>query len=373
VFLAIREEDKKLVGVINIRHTLNEYLYNYGGHIGYSVRKIERRKGYAKEMLKIALEECTKLEIEKVLITCDADNIASAKTIKSSGGILENEVPNDTEILFSKTESRERQDVEDFILYREKVFTENINSQELFNIQRALNIVKHQLNQSQENKIINLWAVLEYMLTFKETGGSIIAKVKDVIPKIVGLYIMKDKINIFWSRIYEQRGKNITIIEEFLECKKENEEYQYDINKLIEFINSKGPLLISELEFNETLSRDIAEIGLFLNDPTKLAKHIETKVQEIKHDLVRIYRARNVLIHSGKETKIDLNCKSLRLYTYNNNLIGLIIYYMCKNPHFKITEILNSIDYTYENYVKGLESGTIEKIEISKPKYLFIG
>jgi predicted acetyltransferase len=95
VFLAIREEDNKLVGMINIRHTLNEYLYNYGGHIGYSVRKIERRKGYAKEMLKIALEECKKMGMKEVLITCDADNIASAKSIKSCGGILENEVSDD--------------------------------------------------------------------------------------------------------------------------------------------------------------------------------------------------------------------------------------------------------------------------------------
>ncbi|MBU3183004.1 GNAT family N-acetyltransferase [Clostridium psychrophilum] len=99
VFLAIREEDNKLIGMINIRHKLNEYLYNFGGHIGYSVRKIERRKGYAKEMLKIALEECTKLEIKKVLLTCDADNIASSKTIEYCGGILENEVRNDENLV----------------------------------------------------------------------------------------------------------------------------------------------------------------------------------------------------------------------------------------------------------------------------------
>jgi predicted acetyltransferase len=99
VFLAIREEDNKLVGMINIRHTLNEYLYNYGGHIGYSVRKAERRKGYAREMLKIALEECMELGMKKVLLTCDADNIASAKTIKSCGGVLENEVLNDDTLI----------------------------------------------------------------------------------------------------------------------------------------------------------------------------------------------------------------------------------------------------------------------------------
>ena len=97
--LAIREEDNKLVGMINIRHTLNGYLYNFGGHIGYSVRKVERRKGYAKEMLKIALEECTKLEINKVLLTCDDDNIASIKTIKACGGILENKVLNDKTLI----------------------------------------------------------------------------------------------------------------------------------------------------------------------------------------------------------------------------------------------------------------------------------
>jgi len=52
--------------------------------------------------LKITLDECRKLEIRKVLITCDSDNIASAKTIKSCGGILENEVLNDVDILIQR-------------------------------------------------------------------------------------------------------------------------------------------------------------------------------------------------------------------------------------------------------------------------------
>lgn len=91
-YLAIRVSDKKLLGMIDIRHRLNEYLAQFGGHIGYSIRLSERRKGYAKAMLQLALEKCKELSIEKVLITCDKDNIGSSKTIISNNGILENEV-----------------------------------------------------------------------------------------------------------------------------------------------------------------------------------------------------------------------------------------------------------------------------------------
>lgn len=87
--------DNEIVGAIQIRHELNDYLLNYGGHIGYGVRPSQRRKGYASDMLRLVLEECKKLNINKVLITCRKENIGSASTIKKFGGILENEVLNE--------------------------------------------------------------------------------------------------------------------------------------------------------------------------------------------------------------------------------------------------------------------------------------
>ncbi|HAT4071759.1 TPA: GNAT family N-acetyltransferase [Clostridium perfringens] len=91
-YMAIREADNKIVGMIDIRHFLNDYLEKFGGHIGYSVRKSERQKGYAKKMLELALEKCKELNINRVLLTCSKDNIPSMKTILSQGGVLENEV-----------------------------------------------------------------------------------------------------------------------------------------------------------------------------------------------------------------------------------------------------------------------------------------
>ena len=88
-YLGIREKDNYIVGMIDIRHYLNEYLTQVGGHIGYGVRKTERNKGYAKQMLKLALEKCKELKIKRVLITCDEDNIASEKVILSANAKLE--------------------------------------------------------------------------------------------------------------------------------------------------------------------------------------------------------------------------------------------------------------------------------------------
>ena len=98
--LAVRREDGRLVGMIDIRHRLNEYLRRVGGHIGYSVRPSERGKGYAKEMLRLGLYTCRGLGLRRVLITCDEGNAASEKVIRSQGGVLEDRVEADGHVIF---------------------------------------------------------------------------------------------------------------------------------------------------------------------------------------------------------------------------------------------------------------------------------
>lgn len=83
------ENDKRLLGLIQIRSELKGYLVEFGGHIGYCVRPTERKKGYAKLMLQNALDKCKATGLNKVLVTCLENNIASAKTIEACGGILE--------------------------------------------------------------------------------------------------------------------------------------------------------------------------------------------------------------------------------------------------------------------------------------------
>ncbi|MBQ6527513.1 MAG: GNAT family N-acetyltransferase [Clostridia bacterium] len=91
-FICVREEDEKIVGVIQIRHFLNDYLRQYAGHIGYSVCPSERRKGYASEMLRKALPVCRDLGIYDVMISCVEGNVGSRRTILKNGGIFDSRV-----------------------------------------------------------------------------------------------------------------------------------------------------------------------------------------------------------------------------------------------------------------------------------------
>ena len=89
--------DGKYLGRVSIRHFLNDKLLKLGGHIGYDVVPSERKKGYGTELLKYALVKSKEMSLEKVLLTCDEENIASRKIIEKCGGVLENIVPGEKE------------------------------------------------------------------------------------------------------------------------------------------------------------------------------------------------------------------------------------------------------------------------------------
>lgn len=95
VFFLLDTDRNRLLGAVNIRHYLNDSLLHSGGHIGDGIRPSERRKGYATEMVRLALIECKKLGIEKVLMTCDKDNTGSQKSITKNGGVFDSEFINE--------------------------------------------------------------------------------------------------------------------------------------------------------------------------------------------------------------------------------------------------------------------------------------
>ena len=92
-YLAVRTCDDRLVGIIDLRHHIDHPILGlWGGHIGYTVRPSERGKGYAKEMLRLDLDNARAIGLSKVMITCSPSNPASERTILACGGKFEKDV-----------------------------------------------------------------------------------------------------------------------------------------------------------------------------------------------------------------------------------------------------------------------------------------
>ena len=91
-YFFVDEETDRIIGMTNIRLSLNDFLRSEGGHIGYSIRPTERRKHYATMQLQAALDVCKRIGIKEVLISCDRENLASSGVIKKCGGVLHHEI-----------------------------------------------------------------------------------------------------------------------------------------------------------------------------------------------------------------------------------------------------------------------------------------
>jgi predicted acetyltransferase len=88
-YFTVRRSDGRIVGTVQLRHTLNDDLRRRGGHIGYGIRPSERGKGYGTAQLALVLEKARELGLPRVMISCDRDNLASARVAEKNGARLE--------------------------------------------------------------------------------------------------------------------------------------------------------------------------------------------------------------------------------------------------------------------------------------------
>ncbi len=84
----VDDEKTYFIGEVSIRHRLNDALANRGDHIGYGVRYSEWNRGYGTKMLSMALEKAKEMQISPVLITCNDDNLASARVMEKNDFVL---------------------------------------------------------------------------------------------------------------------------------------------------------------------------------------------------------------------------------------------------------------------------------------------
>jgi len=87
-FFSVRQTDNKIIGSIQLRHSLTSELWQHGGNIGYGIRPLERGKGFGKEQLYLVVDMARQMNIQELLITCDKANIVSCRTALSCGAVL---------------------------------------------------------------------------------------------------------------------------------------------------------------------------------------------------------------------------------------------------------------------------------------------
>ena len=325
-------------------------------------------------------------------------NNKSAFKDKSNNSITKLNLNNsDSNFLQSSMDKREKYDLQDFISYRTDIYELNIKTGEIASIERSLNILKSASSiYNQQNRLIELWSVLEYLLSYY-SSNSIISKAKDIIPKLMCLYMLKDRLNIFWNVLQASINREEEAEEFMASSSLTTNKEKYDVSKLISNIKKNKETLIDKFGYNGVvLNRQYSELGCMIDKKMDLAALIEKTHQMIEDDISRIYRTRNIVVHSGNQTHTNILLKNIRLTRYLSNLLGVILHYKMKNNEITIQEILYSIPATYENYLEELkefkkskntkgkdsqsedsqseDSNEDESVveEIFKPSYLFL-
>ena len=88
-------DGESLLGVVNLRHSLNKDLLEFGGNVGYSVRPSFRRQGHGTRLLAAAIDQARELGLDRILVTSDPANKASIKVIERNNGVFYDEYFNE--------------------------------------------------------------------------------------------------------------------------------------------------------------------------------------------------------------------------------------------------------------------------------------
>lgn len=284
-----------------------------------------------------------------------------------------------------------KKQLERFLQLRNDLGSNNIRT-----LERILYTLNSAKSLTTQNRFLNFWSSLEYIL-YSFPRFTIIEKARVVVPEVFGLFYLKNKLNIFWARLTycmsnkkDYAEKYPTLQNFIMNC--QVTEKDYSTPKVIAYLSdvNKYSAILSELSFHIVLERECREIIMLLTEPEKTSKAIQEYFDGIKHDLNYIYRLRNQLIHSTNDIDDSLEYISFRLYRYVNSVLSTILYYQEKNNLYSITDILISVDATYQDYNKKLSPDIKKKkkkssseiasetlspediYRIVRPKYLFI-
>jgi len=269
--------------------------------------------------------------------------------------------------MLSYIDNNYRKQMERFLQLEKSVVNENKGT-----LERVLYTLHTAKGYSIQNRFLNFWSSLEYIL-HPFPKYTIIEKARVIVPEVFSLFYLKNKLNIFWSRLtycMEKKGykEKYSALDFF--CTDCREGKDYSTRKVISYLldKEKYTTLLSELSFHIVLERECKELIMLLTEPQKASKAIKGYYEEIRHDLNYIYRLRNQLIHSASDIDDSLEYISFRLYRYVNSVLSTILYYEEKNNAYSIIDILSSIDATYQNYSSKLSIEEPRKKQNSKEK-----
>lgn len=277
---------------------------------------------------------------------------------------------------------REKEDTDDFLNLRNEFRKKGKIPADILILEKAHNLTSKTLHPiSKENRLLNMWSALEYLLS-SYPRNSIIEKVRVIVPKVICLYLIKGKMNILWNRLAEYRRKHefpsfdfyYVIHKMFQECSYEKgKKIWYDRGNFARFLTSEyAQILHDEFAFHVVIQREIAELNFLLSKPEQTKKAIITMHERIENDFNRIYRIRNKLVHSGHNIPENIELFTGRLNLYVRSLLGTLTHHIKRSPELSIVEILYAITETYDWYIGLLSSTKSFDHRIVLPEYLFV-